>query len=196
MDLSSEVGGLTASDITGDRFRLRTRRLALRELMAEDVSDFARIGGHADVAPMLMAATVPWPEAAVARWIEMSTWRGSLGFRAAVLRDGAVIGCVGAGQMHEATSSATLMYFIDPAFWGKGYAYEAVGGFIEALFQRFPELAAFHADHFTDNPASGAVLRKLGFEETGTAMGESAARLEPAPVIEYRMTRSHWKNAT
>ena len=43
------------------------------------------------------------------------------------------------------------------------------------------------ADHFDDNPASGAVLRKLGFQELGKGIGKSQARLEPAPVTLYRL---------
>ena len=78
---------------------------------------------------------------------------------------------------------------LDRRFWGRGYATETVRAFVGACFQRFEELSSLEADHFADNPASGAVLRKLGFEKTGTGLGASKARVERAPNVLYRLTR-------
>src|SRR3546814_1399027 len=42
------------------------------------------------------------------------------------------------------------------------------------------------AAHFVDNPASGAVLRKLGFRPTGRRIERaSLGRGTPAPTVEY-----------
>ena len=55
-----------------------------------------------------------------------------------------------------------LCLFIDTQHWGLGCAFEAMGAFL-AYFMRKFDLSEVAADHFDDNPASGAVLRKLGF---------------------------------
>lgn len=60
-------------------------------------------------------------------------------------------------------------------------------GSLLAYFMRKFDLCEVAADHFDDNPASGAVLRKLGFQELGKGSGKSQARLEPAPVTLYRL---------
>jgi RimJ/RimL family protein N-acetyltransferase len=45
------------------------------------------------------------------------------------------------------------------------------------------------AAHFVDNPASGRVLEKLGFRDTGlTALGHSCARGGEAVVRRYRLS--------
>jgi len=50
------------------------------------------------------------------------------------------------------------------------------------------------ADCFTDNPASMRVLEKVGFEKYGEDVGTSAARLEPAPLFLYRLTRTKFES--
>ena len=54
-------------------------------------------------------------------------------------------------------------YFIDPANRGQGYAAEAMWGFLQVFGSRF-DFDEIEMDHFDDNPASGVVLRKLGFK--------------------------------
>ena len=45
-------------------------------------------------------------------------------------------------------------------------------------------------DRFHDNPASGRVLNKVGFKETGKGMGTCAARPKAGEIIEYTLTRA------
>lgn len=77
--------------------------------------------------------------------------------------DGArLIGGVGFTRDGDAVS---LGYWIARAWWGQGYATEAVRAALSlgrALGHR-----AIVAHHFEDNPASGRVLRKAGFRPTG-----------------------------
>lgn len=166
------------------RFRVRTARLTIREMHASDAADFARICGHPEVAPNLFAMTVGWPERDAARMIAASRYLGRIPFRAAICRDGAMIGTCGIGGIGP-RAAPSIMYAIDPAHAGQGYASEAMQGFLGEIDRRFA-LPRIEADHFADNPASGAVLRKLGFRQTGTDMGRSAARAGAHPVVTYR----------
>ena len=86
----------------------------------------------------------------------------------------------------------SLGYFLGRDDWGRGYMTEALSAFLPELFDRFP-MNRIVADHFADNPASGRVLQKMGFEKTGEEMGISKARLEPAPLITYAVTRDTFK---
>ena len=56
-------------------------------------------------------------------------------------------------------------YWIARSHWGRGYASEAGRAVVDiAKTVGHKKLVA---SHFMDNPASGAVLRKLGFRQTG-----------------------------
>lgn len=117
-------------------------------------------------------------------------YRGKLGFRAGMfLPKAGLIGFVGIGGREMSCAFA-----IDPAFWGQGYASEALRGLLAHCFDHLG-LKTTTTDHFTDNPASGKVLRKLGFVETGQTMGDSLARPEPGPLLTYRLTRDQFKAA-
>lgn len=95
--------------------------------------------------------------------------------------DGArLIGHVGLARDGD---QVELGYWIGRPFWGQGYATEAARAVIslaKALGHR-----RLVASHFVDNPASGRVLRKLGFCPTGVVRnrfslgrgGEAPARL-------------------
>ncbi len=175
-----------------EEFALETARLALRPFTNSDWPRLKEICEVQDVARMLALITVPWPKEKILAWIANTHGDLQRGFRLAVcLKNGPLIGMVGMGG-----NPVTCSYFLAKEHWGNGYATEANRAFFAACYEKFDDLEDVHADHFTDNPASGRVLRKLGFVETGTGMGNSAARLEPAPNITYRLTRSQFKAAT
>lgn len=85
-----------------------------------------------------------------------------------VTLSGELIGLVGGGRNAE-TGIFEIGYWLAPAMWGRGYATEAAGAFKQHLVDRFGA-RQLTADYLADNPASGRVLRKLGFVET--ARGE------------------------
>ena len=76
-------------------------------------------------------------------------------------------------------------YWIAQRHWGQGYATEAGRAVLDiAATLGHRELVA---SHFLDNPASGKVLRKLGFEPTGVTQERwSCGRGSHAPSALYR----------
>lgn len=162
-----------------------TERLVLRPLDPEgDIAALHQIGRDVRVARMMMSIPAVWTQAQAAAFLDGSRWRGNRGFRLAIALHSAserMIGTVGIGG-----DPVSVAFFVDPAHWGLGYATEAVGAFLSVVLPRLG-LPAVEADHFVDNPASGAVLRKLGFVETWRAVGTSAAREAAAEVRTYRL---------
>lgn len=166
-----------------------TARLRLRPFTPTDAALLSAMGVP-EVARMMTTVNAPWPMADVQDWIAKSRWRGCPGFRLALcLTDGSLIGGVGLGG-----EPMTCAYFLSPAHWGKGYATEAMRAFLADAFARF-QLTEIEADAFIDNPASQAVLHKLGFEPVAIGTGTSLARLEPAPIRLYRLTHASFKAA-
>jgi RimJ/RimL family protein N-acetyltransferase len=75
---------------------------------------------------------------------------------------GTVIGCAG---LKTQDGIPELGYWIARPHWGQGYATEAAEAVLEVARMLGHEQVI--ASHFLDNPASGRVLRKVGFRSTG-----------------------------
>ncbi|MEM8554914.1 MAG: GNAT family N-acetyltransferase [Pseudomonadota bacterium] len=168
---------------------LATPRLRLRPMSKDDAPDLAALAGVPEVAPMIFRAKVPWPIREVEQFIADWAWTGAPHLRLGVtLPDGTLIGSVGLSR------EPNVFYFFHKDHWGRGYACEAMRTFIRACYREFPSLDELGADVFQENTGSMAVMNKLGFVQTGTAMGTSAARVEPAPVNVYRLTRATFRD--
>ncbi|MGJ3626656.1 GNAT family N-acetyltransferase [Sphingomonas sp. MMS24-JH45] len=78
-------------------------------------------------------------------------------------------------------------YWLAPDAWGRGYATEA-GRAVLDIAQHALGLPGLRARHHVNNPASGHVLRKLGFVETGTSRTYSLARGGEVASVEMALT--------
>lgn len=141
---------------------VRTQRLTLRPGWPEDAAALARAIDHEAVVRNL--SRVPWPYSIEAAETFLQHWTETR-FLVFEHEGGrvALVGCVGIdeapGSPHE------LGYWLTPSAWGKGYATEAARGVLAAA--RAAGIRRVTSGHFADNPASGGVLRKLGFRPTG-----------------------------
>lgn len=94
-----------------------------------------------------------------------------------------LVGCAGLGKTE---SGVEIGYWIARPYWGRGFATEGARGVIEVA--RLLGHARIEGRHFLDNPASGKVLRKLGFVPTGeSAMLQSCGRAEPSAAVRYTL---------
>lgn len=143
---------------------MRTERLFLRPSFPEDWREVYR--GINDAGVVRMLARAPWPYLEKDAQDFCAAERDPLDIRFAITLpgvDGApLIGMVG---MDCSDNVPELGYWIARGFRGRGYASEAVAGILE--IGRTLGIARVDAGHYIDNPASGAVLRKAGFRETG-----------------------------
>lgn len=86
----------------------------------------------------------------------------------------------------EEPDTLELGYWIARPYWGLGFATEATRAVMHIA--RATGLPRIGACHFTDNRASGHVLRKLGFRETGRIVPRySVARGETVPCALFEM---------
>jgi RimJ/RimL family protein N-acetyltransferase len=153
----------------------RTERLLLRPGWAEDAPALA--AAIADERIVRNLATAPWPYRLRDAEAFLAQPRDPLlpSFLVFERTDGEprLIGSCGLGR--RPSGAVELGYWIARPFWGQGFATEASAALVEiARALRLPRL---QASHFLDNPASGRVLEKLGFEPLGiTAPRLSCAR--------------------
>ena len=145
---------------------VRTKRLTLRPGWPEDAAEVARAIAHEDVAMKL--SRVPWPytEADALAWLTMERARDDV-LCVIVAHEQCVPRLIGMIGVHPDEAGAhELGYWLTPDAWGRGYATEAGIAMLD-IARRALGLKRIVAGHFLDNPASGNVLRKLGFRPTG-----------------------------
>ncbi len=160
-----------------------TDRLTLRKFAQGDWQRLQAFGSLPEVASMMTSLTSPWPEEAIKAWIAEGEFKGVPGFRAGIcLKTGFLIGFAGIGP-----APSRCAYALDPAYAGQGYATEILAGLMEFAFNDLG-LSAIEADHFVDNPASGNVMRKVGFQKIGEEMASSMGRVDPAMADVYKLT--------
>lgn len=161
----------------------RSERLFLRPAWPEDWEEV--LGGIADEEVVRNLARAPWPygPAEAQEFVARSQDPRLPNFL--IVRPDAkgarAIGCAGLG---EHGGEIEIGYWIARPWWGLGYATEAARGVLDVA--RLLGHRRVSAGHFTDNPASGRVLRKLGFRPTGQVRPRhSCARGADAPAVEY-----------
>ena len=156
----------------------RTERLLLRPGWAEDAPALA--AAIADEMIVRNLATAPWPyrlqdaEAFLAQ--PKDPILPSLLIFERTEAEPRLVGSCGLGR--RPSGAVELGYWIGRPFWGRGFATEAGAALIEIA--RTLGFCQLEGSHFVDNPASGRVLEKLGFEP----LGITAPRLSCARGIE------------
>jgi RimJ/RimL family protein N-acetyltransferase len=164
----------------------RTERLMLRPAWAEDAAALTAAIAHAPVARMLSRVPYPYTLADAQAWIAAPRGAEEPRFVIESLEDGAPV-LIGGIALIGGSAAPELGYWLTPSAWGRGYATEAGRAVVDMARHALP-VTQLAARHFADNPASGRVLRKLGFRPTGTVSEtRSAARPEPATMIDYTL---------
>lgn len=153
----------------------RTERLLLRPGWLEDAPALARAIG--DEAVVRNLATAPWPygEEDAHKFLSLPVDPGQPRFLIFARTGGAPRLVGGCGISPDPEGRPELGYWIARPYWGLGFATEAGRQLVSIA--RAMNLPRLGAGHFVDNPASGAVLHKLGFRPTGAVTQRySAAR--------------------
>ncbi len=151
--------------------QLETQRLVLREINpAADLQALYDL--FADDRVAMSTDTGPFTEMREAQ--EVMDWFGALftshqGLRWAITMregDGSMIGTCGFNIWNRRNNSAEIGYDLNPEYWGRGIALEAVEAMIAWGFENM-ELNRIQADVMAHNDRSARVLEKLGFSHEG-----------------------------
>lgn len=150
----------------------RTPRLTLRPAWPEDAPALAEAIAHESVVTKL--SRVPWPytEADADAFIATRGDAADDFFCLIVAHDWPAAAIIGGIGLHPPTGlvpdqdAHELGYWLTPSAWGRGYATEA-GRAVVDIARHALGLPRLLSTHYLDNPASGRVMRKLGFRPTG-----------------------------
>lgn len=143
----------------------RTERLLLRPSWPEDTRELYRAIADEGIVRNLARAPWPYTEEDAADYAALEHSEPYPTFLLMQRTDGAprLVGACGLGDRN---GEPELGYWIARPYWGLGYATEAAHAVIDVA--RALGYSRLIAGHFVDNPASGRVLRKVGFRLTGT----------------------------
>ncbi|MFP5329059.1 MAG: GNAT family N-acetyltransferase [Alphaproteobacteria bacterium] len=169
----------------------RTQRLLLRPGFPEDAPALA--AAIADERIVRNLATAPWPYALRDAEAFLVAPRDPVlpSFLVFERTNGAprLVGACGLGR--RPSRAVELGYWVARGHWGRGIATEACTALIDIA--RTLGLRSLEGSHFLDNPASGRVLEKLGFEPTGIIAPRLSCAREtesPARLLRLRLAAS------
>jgi RimJ/RimL family protein N-acetyltransferase len=163
-----------------------TERLLLRPGWSDDAPALTRAVANQKIVRNL--ALLPWPYSeGDARWFLDHVHSKGIPEFLIFTRTGGAPELVGGIGLHDAPEDPTgdpeIGYWIAEPHWGKGYATEAARAVVN-MARHSLRLKSLKSGYFVDNPASGRVLRKLGFKPTGkVAQRHSNGRGETVPCI-------------
>ena len=171
---------------------LETRRLLLRPPQDDDAPAMALALNNFNVSKNLARVKFPYTLEDAQAFI--TSQRGfdprsvvcAITFRCAPNELIGVIAC----ELDD-TGAFEFGYWLRECCWGMRIMGEAAMALVAHAFTR-PDIAALHSAYHLDNPNSGRILRKLGFEETHQEMNFSAAQAKQVAVMKLRLTRANW----
>ena len=145
---------------------LQTERLLLRPPAAADISRFVPLLNDYEVSKNLSRVPYPYTEDDGCAWVVRAAGERLRGeSHPFVLIDKSDDAFVGVCGVH-AKLDFMLGYWIGKPYWGRGYATEAARRVVKFAFDELGA-GALTARWIFDNPASGHVLEKIGFESNG-----------------------------
>jgi ribosomal-protein-alanine N-acetyltransferase len=148
---------------------LTTERLILRPYTLDDAPELQRLIGERDVARTLMSVPHPYPDGAAEEFINAHPERAEKGqyqFAITHWKEGYLIGGTGFNDVDREAGRAEIGYWIARPYWGNGYGTEAARAMVKFGFEVM-NLNRIHAAHFSNNPASGRIMRKIGMKYEG-----------------------------
>lgn len=146
----------------------KTARLTARPPTEQDAERVTTLFQDKDLAWNLGRAPWPYTLADAENWLKLASqsWQTDSEYPFAIIKDEILIGCCGLTRIDEAQNIWEIGYWMGKAYWGKGYVTEAARGLLTWAEHQMG-ITRFVSGHIDDNPASGRVLVKLGFEHAG-----------------------------
>lgn len=173
---------------------LSTPRLILRPFVLTDAPEVRRLAGDRAIAATTLLIPHPYEEGMAEEWIatHAATFESGTGVTFAITSkaDGTLIGAISLMDI-TAGHQAEIGYWIGVPYWGQGYCTEAARAVIEYAFNTLG-LVRIHAHHFSRNPASGQIMRKLGMKYEGCRRHHVLKWGQLEDIEMYGILRQEW----
>ncbi|MCQ2059834.1 MAG: GNAT family N-acetyltransferase [Bacteroidaceae bacterium] len=148
---------------------IETERLILRPWRESDAGALFKYASDPDVGPR-----AGWPpHRSVEESLELirTVFSGEGMWAVELKGTDEAIGCVGylpasASNLEIGEDQCEVGYWIAKPYWGKGICTEAMRAVVDYCFN-VKGFSVLWGDYFPENPASGRVMEKCGFTDTG-----------------------------
>ena len=149
--------------------QMETERILLRHWQESDAETLFKYASDPDVGPR-----AGWPahkSVEESREIIRTYFHNDTTWAIVLKETGEAIGCIGY-YTHEASNipigenDCEVGYWVGKTFWNRGICTEALKMMLNYCIHE-KHFENIWADHFTGNPASGKVMEKCGFSDTG-----------------------------
>lgn len=171
---------------------METERIVLRPWRDDDASSLFKYASDPEVGPR--AGWPPHKSVEESREIIRTLFHSDHIWAIELKETGEAIGCIGYYLYGESNidigeNDAEAGYWVARPYWNQGVGTEALQLMLDYCF-RVKGFQTLWCDYFPDNPASGRVMEKCGFRDTGSVNRCSRLRLgNDKPVKIMKLTR-------
>ena len=170
----------------------------MRPFVAADAPEVQRLAGERAIADTTLNIPHPYEDGMAEDWIathEPAFVAGELATFAIVRKaDEQLMGAIGL-TFYPQFVRAELGYWVGKPFWGNGYCTEAAACVVRYGFEE-RELNRIHAAYLARNPASGAVMKKIGMREEGIARQHTSKWGVFEDIVNCALLREEWRAET
>ena len=148
---------------------IETKRLLFRAWRVEDAEELFVLASDSEVGPR--AGWPPHQSVEESREVIESVFASDHVWALVEKDTGRIVGCMGYYTHEEsnigiAEEEAEVGYWIGRPYWNQGLCTEALRAMVDYCFNVVGYVTLW-SDYFVDNPASGRVMEKCGFRDTG-----------------------------
>ena len=177
---------------------LETARLRLRKLTIEDAPlFFTRLGGNKTVTQhMLWQPHKSLEESIASIQKVLSRYETGQSCRWAITlkESDEMIGIIDLLPRNGESGICSFAYMLSENHWNRGYGTESLQAVIDFAFAECGA-TVIEADHFADNPASGAVMQKVGMTYRETIPGKYEKNDVLYDAVLYSLSREEWQKS-
>lgn len=174
---------------------LQTQRLILRPFTLADAPDVQRLAGDRAIAATTLLIPHPYEDGMAEEWIKSHPGafqeRTGICFAIALQETGELCGAIGL-RIRKINRNAELGYWVGKPYWGRGYCTEAAQELLQYGFKVL-ELHRIYSSHFSNNPASGRVMQKIGMSYEGCLREHTWKWGKFENVELYAILKSDWQ---
>ncbi|MBQ2187125.1 MAG: GNAT family N-acetyltransferase [Bacteroidales bacterium] len=148
---------------------METDRILLRHWRDDDAETLFKWASDPDVGPR--AGWPPHKSVEESREVIKNFFSNDDTWAMELKETSEIIGCIGVlrssvSNLKIAGNECEVGYWVAKPYWGKGICTEALRLVIDYCFN-VNKFNAIWGDYFPENPASGKVMEKCGFKDTG-----------------------------
>ena len=175
---------------------IKTKRLILRQPSANDIPSIVNLANDPAIDAGTLNIPHPYYEENAIFWVNRSYQGFNLGeeyiFGIELKETSQFIGGIGF-ILNNRFDRAEIGYWIGKPYWNNGYCGEALLAILHFGFHEL-KLNKLYASHFSENIASGKVMKKCGMVKEAELLQHVKKGGKYLDIVQYRLTRIEFEN--